>query len=47
MIGKPPFGEWELDVSSDPDILNHLKNEDIQDILLVITYTARTPQWPA
>jgi hypothetical protein len=47
MIGKPPFGEWELDVSNDPDILNHLKNEDIQDILLVITYTARTPQWPA
>jgi peptidoglycan hydrolase-like protein with peptidoglycan-binding domain len=47
MIGRPPFGEWELDVSSDPDILNHLKNEDIQDILLVITYIARTPQWPA
>ena len=47
MIGKPPFGEWELDVSNDPDILNHLKNEDIQDILLVLTYTARTPQWPA
>jgi hypothetical protein len=52
MIGKAPAGEWELsfnfdDPLKDKEIRNRFKNEEIWDILLVITYGGRTPAWPA
>jgi hypothetical protein len=46
MIGKPPFGEWELALPKTDDLRGHFNNDDIQDMLLVITYTGRTPEWP-
>jgi hypothetical protein len=54
MIGKRPFGTWQLDLSGDtlnpatnnPSIQDHLANEDVTDILLVMTFTAHTPPWP-
>lgn len=52
MIGKTPAGEWELslkfdDPVKDKEIRDRFKNEEIWDILLVITYGGRTPAWPS
>jgi hypothetical protein len=51
MIGKSPIGEWELALPNTEEIRNRFgnenSNEDIEDILLVITYSGRTPEWPA
>jgi hypothetical protein len=47
MIGKPPFGEWELSLPDAEDLRAHFNNDDIQDILFVITYIARTPERPS
>ena len=43
----PPAGEWELslkfdDPVKDKEIRDRFKNEEIDDILLVITYGGRT-----
>jgi hypothetical protein len=52
MVGKTPFGEWELSFqSNDPatnkEIKDRFKNKEIEDILFVVTYSGRTPEWPA
>lgn len=52
MIGKSPYGDWELSLSSTAlvdgrKIEDLFKEEDITDILFVITYSGRTPEWPA
>ena len=47
MIGKSPAGEWELTLPNTDEIKNRFKNEEIVDILLVITYSGRTPEWPS
>lgn len=41
MIGKSPYGAWELSL---PEKL--FSNEEITDILFVITYSGNTPEWP-
>ncbi|MBV6447992.1 neuraminidase-like domain-containing protein [Nitrosomonas sp.] len=46
MIGKSPVGEWELTLPNTEVMRNRFKNEEIEDILLVITYSGRTPEWP-
>lgn len=46
MLGKAPFGEWELALPDMPEIRNYFKNDEIEDILFVITYSGRTPEWP-
>lgn len=46
MIGKVPAGEWELALPNTEEVRNHFKDEQIDDILLVITYAGRTPAWP-
>jgi len=46
MIGKIPFGTWELALPNTDDVNNLFKNEVIDDILFVITYSGRTPAWP-
>jgi hypothetical protein len=46
MIGKSPAGEWELALPNTDEMKNRFKNEEIGDILLVITYSGRTPEWP-
>jgi hypothetical protein len=44
---RPPIGEWELALPTDETIKNIFRNEEIEDILFVITYSGRTPEWPA
>ncbi len=45
LLGKIPFGTWELALPTE-EITNLLQNEQINDILFVITYSGRTPEWP-
>lgn len=51
MITKSPIGEWELALPNTVEIRNRFgdgsSDQDIDDILLVITYSGRTPEWPA
>jgi hypothetical protein len=47
MIGKAPFGEWELALPNTVEMKNRFKKEEIEDILFVITYSGRTPEWPS
>ncbi|MDJ0570315.1 MAG: hypothetical protein QNJ53_14910 [Pleurocapsa sp. MO_192.B19] len=48
---KPsPFGEWELalleNLTDGRTTKDLFQNEEIEDILFVITYSGRTPEWP-
>jgi hypothetical protein len=44
---KAPIGDWELALSTDEATKNFFRNEEIDDILFVITYSGRAPEWPA
>jgi hypothetical protein len=47
LIDKLPIGAWELALPNTEEMKNRFKNEEIDDILLVLTYAGRTPAWPA
>jgi hypothetical protein len=47
IIGKDPAGDWELALPNTVEMKNRFKNEEIEDIFFVITYSGRTPDWPA
>lgn len=47
ILGKAPLGTWELALQDDPDVRRLFKDERIKDILLVVTYRATLPPWPA
>jgi hypothetical protein len=47
MIGKTPFGTWQLVLPNTVAVKNWFSQELIEDILFVITYSARTPPRPA
>ncbi|WP_152206097.1 neuraminidase-like domain-containing protein [Marinobacter changyiensis] len=46
-IGRAPFGEWELALPNTEKVRSRFKNEEIDDILFVVTYTGETPPWPS
>jgi len=46
MIGKSPAGDWELTLPNTEEMRNHFKNEEVDDLLLVLTCEGRTPAWP-
>ena len=46
LTGRSPFGRWELVLPDIQENRNLLKDERIEDILFVITHSARTPDWP-
>jgi hypothetical protein len=46
IVGHRTVGEWELALPTDEATRNIFRNEEIQDILFVITYSGRTPEWP-
>ncbi len=46
MLGLSPVGEWELALPNDQQTKNLFANEGIEDMLFVITYSGRTPDWP-
>lgn len=47
MIGLSPVGVWELALSNDQQTKDFFKNEEIEDMLFVLTYSGRTPDWPS
>ncbi len=46
MIGKQPCGQWELTLPDTEEVRGRFANEEIEDILFVITYGGLTPEWP-
>ena len=46
MLGKAPQGQWQLSLPNTPEVRRLFKNEEIDDILFVITYEGQTPAWP-
>jgi hypothetical protein len=47
LIGKPVAGEWILKIEDTSVTREYFKTEQVEDILLVITYRGSTPAWPA
>lgn len=47
MLGKAPFGTWELSLPNTTEIKQLFGDDQIKDILFVLTYEGRTPAWPA
>ncbi len=47
MIGKSPYGEWELALPNTEEVRSRFENEEIEDILFVGTYSGHTSRWPA
>jgi hypothetical protein len=45
MVGKSPFGEWELTLPDSEQMRGYFTDNDVIDILLVVTYFARTVEW--
>ncbi len=46
MIGISPFGEWSLALPDEDAVKDLFKDDKIENILFVITYEGRTPEWP-
>jgi|GEM_PF-746717 len=46
LLGASVVGEWTLALPDTPEIRTLFKDEKIEDILFVITYSGRTPEWP-
>jgi hypothetical protein len=47
MLGKAPVGEWELALEDNEKTRGYFRDEQIGDILFVVTFSGRTPEWPA
>jgi hypothetical protein len=47
MIGKTPFGAWQLVLPNTFQVRNWFSQGLIDDILFVITYSAQTPPYPS
>jgi hypothetical protein len=45
--GVPPVGEWELALPNTPAVRDLFQQEAVEDIVFVITFSGRTPDWPA
>lgn len=46
LLGKTPYGEWEISLLNTPDNRRLVEDGVLSDILLVISYSGQTPEWP-
>jgi hypothetical protein len=46
MIGKRPYGEWELALPASAELKSRFKKGEIKEVLLAVTYSSVTPSWP-
>jgi len=46
ICNKGPEGTWRLVLPNTPEVKDLFKNEAIEDILFVITYSGTAPDWP-
>jgi hypothetical protein len=44
MIGRSPMGDWELALPNNDEVRGRFANDEIQDILFVVTYSGRTAE---
>src|SRR6185369_835714 len=44
--GREPIGDWELALPNTAEARSWFSDQRITDILLVLTYSGRTPKWP-
>ncbi|SHF57162.1 hypothetical protein SAMN05443144_11061 [Fodinibius roseus] len=44
--GIPPTGTWELALPNTTEVKDRFQNEEVEDILFVISYEGQTPAWP-
>jgi hypothetical protein len=42
-----PIGSWELGLTGDSETIDAFASGDVQDVVLVIGYTAELPAWPS
>jgi len=47
LLGIAPFGEWQLTLPNTAATQAWFANQQIQDILFVMTYAGQTPAWPS
>lgn len=47
VAGRSPVGTWQVQLGNTPEMRNRFKNGGIDDVLVVISYSGRTPPWPA
>jgi hypothetical protein len=47
ICNQAPEGTWRLALPNTQEVKDLFNNEEIEDILLVITYTGTMPEWPA
>ncbi|MFF5077983.1 Ig-like domain-containing protein [Actinoplanes sp. NPDC000266] len=47
LIGRSPAGAWELTFLDNEDLRTRFQNEQITDLVLVVTYRTESPAWPA
>jgi hypothetical protein len=47
IISKTPIGEWELALPNVEEVKNRFDEEEIEDVIFDITYSARLPEWPS
>jgi hypothetical protein len=47
MLSKAPIGTWELSWLNTPELKQRFADDQIKDILFVLTYEGRTPSWTA
>lgn len=43
---RQPAGTWQLKITNPANIQQRFKNEEIIDILFVLSFSGRTPEWP-
>ncbi|MGL5860855.1 MAG: hypothetical protein ACRCY9_06340, partial [Phycicoccus sp.] len=46
LLGGDPLGEWEFALEDDPVVRSWLAEELIEDIVLVVSLSGTTPEWP-
>jgi hypothetical protein len=46
MRDATPFGTWQLTLPNTEQVSQWFKDGNVNDILLIITYTGRLPEWP-
>jgi len=44
ILGRPPFGEWKL--AFPPEMIKRFKDNQIEDVLFVISYSGELLAWP-
>ena len=47
ITGKTPSGRWQLQLPDAEDVRDWIADDQLTDVLLVVSYRGRTPAWPA